>query len=187
MLQRAGLRDTAFIAMSNYYYDEKNEYLRVLADVRRASHDLTAFLQFALRGVEHQSKRLLVEIQREISKALYRTLMYDLFNRLRTPRKRVIAERQIAMLKVLLDTDALEFSSLVQRTIARYSGLKNSMKALIRDVNHLMALKMIVVEKTGEGTFMVKARLEWPMEVTETEFFQQLKNMPSAKTGTFLQ
>ena len=34
MLQRAGLRDSSFIAMSNYYYDEKKTYLASLADVR---------------------------------------------------------------------------------------------------------------------------------------------------------
>lgn len=33
MLQRAGLRDALFIAMSNYYYDEKTVYLAALAEV----------------------------------------------------------------------------------------------------------------------------------------------------------
>lgn len=47
MLQRAGLRDALFIAMSNYYYDEKNSYLGKLAEVRQRSHDLTAFLVLA--------------------------------------------------------------------------------------------------------------------------------------------
>jgi hypothetical protein len=30
-------------------------------------------------------------------------------------------------------------------------------------------------------------RLEWPTEVTETEFFEQLKKLPKAKTHSFLQ
>ena len=34
MLQRTGLRDTLFIAISNYYYEEKAEYLSALAEVR---------------------------------------------------------------------------------------------------------------------------------------------------------
>ena len=68
MLQRAGLRDTSFIAMSNYYYDEKTNYLTALAETRQGDHDLTPFLIFALKGVAFQSQRLLKEIQHEISK-----------------------------------------------------------------------------------------------------------------------
>jgi hypothetical protein len=48
MLQRAGLRDSAFIAQSNYYYLEKECYLAVLAEVRIQNHDLTAFIKFGL-------------------------------------------------------------------------------------------------------------------------------------------
>ena len=46
MLQRTGLRDSLFIAMSNYYYEEKNGYLTALAEVRASDHDLTPFLLF---------------------------------------------------------------------------------------------------------------------------------------------
>src|ERR1019366_7627766 len=41
MLQRAGLRETAFIAMSNYYYDEKKSYLTTLHEAGESGHDLT--------------------------------------------------------------------------------------------------------------------------------------------------
>ena len=43
LLGRAGLRDSAFIAMSNYYYDEKAKYLAALAETRERDHDLTGF------------------------------------------------------------------------------------------------------------------------------------------------
>src|SRR5713226_9449265 len=71
LLQRAGLRDTCFIAMSNYYYEEKTSYLAALAQVRARS-DLTPFLEFGLKGVATQSRRLLAEIQHEMKKALFR-------------------------------------------------------------------------------------------------------------------
>jgi hypothetical protein len=58
MLQRAGLRDSLFIAMSNFHYEEKRTYLTTLAAVRAGDHDLTPFLKFALRGVALQSERL---------------------------------------------------------------------------------------------------------------------------------
>ncbi len=57
VLQRAGLRDTAFIAMSNYYYEEKAAYLDVLAEVRSQNHDLTPFINFGLKGIALQCDR----------------------------------------------------------------------------------------------------------------------------------
>lgn len=186
MLQRAGLRDTSFIAMSNYYYDEKTRYLAALTEVRQSHHDLTPFMRFALKGVALQSQRLLKEIQHEISKELFRNLMFDFFTRLKTPRKRVIAERQLEILKILLAEEKVEWSELVKRTLPLYK-VKNPMKALVRDVNNLRALRATSVEKIGEGRFLIGVRLEWPTEVTETDFFEQLKKLPKARTHSFLQ
>src|SRR5262245_37207160 len=95
VLQRAGLRDVLFIAMSNYYYDEKIEYLKMLGKVRANEHDLTVFLRFGLRGIAVQCTRLFSEIRTNIAKEIYRNRVDDLFNRLMSPRKRVIAKRQI--------------------------------------------------------------------------------------------
>ena len=190
MLQRAGLRNTSFIAMSNYYYDEKNRYLSALAEVRQASHDLTPFMLFALKGVALQSQRLLKDIQHEIAKELFRNLMFDFFTRLKTPRKRVIAERQIEILKLLLSRDGVEWTEVVKHMLPLYK-VKNPIKALVRDVNNLGALRAIRIEKTGEGAtgsrFRMGVRLQWPTEVTETDFFEQLKKLPKSKTHSFLQ
>jgi len=186
LLQRAGLRDTSFIAMSNYYYDEKTEYLKTLAKTREHGHDLTPFMIFALRGVAIQGQRLLSEIQREISKALFRNLMYDLFNRLRTPRKRVIAQRQIRILTILLDRD-FELHRLIRDTAPMYQSLKNPSKAVIRDLNDLFGLETIRLEKQENGQWLVGAKLDWPTKMTESAFFQKLKELPRAKTNVFLQ
>ena len=186
MLQRAGLRDSSFIAMSNYYYDEKNAYLGALAEVRRRDDDLTPFLQFALRGVMLQSQRLLTEIQHEISKGLFRNLMLDLFSLLKTPKKRVIAERQVEILKLLLDVEWMDWQEIVRRTASVYATLSNPFKALVRDVNSLSALGAVRVDKLGEGRYRLGVRLEWPTEITETAFFEKLKELPKAKTHSFL-
>ena len=58
LLQRAGLRDICFIAMSNYYYDEKINYLKSLSEVRAADYDLTSFIKLGLTGIEIQSRRV---------------------------------------------------------------------------------------------------------------------------------
>jgi len=182
MLQRVGLKDALFIAMSNYYYEEKNGYLGALAHVRATDHDLTPFLVFGLKGIETQCNRLFAEIRKNVAKALFRNVMFDLFSRLRTTRKRVIAERHIEILKLLLSADTLTLEDLEQRTSGIYRPLKNPYKALIRDVNHLLGLRAIGYEKLPENRYKLFARLEWPTEITETEFFRAVRDMPKAKT-----
>ncbi len=187
MLHRAGLRDTSFIAMSNYYHDEKPAYLAALAEARARGHDLTPFLGFGLRGVARQTRRLLAEIQREVQKALFRDLMFDLFGRLRSPRKRVIAQRQLEILKVLLDQDGvLSAAELMHRLAHVYRLLRKPMHALRRDLAGLDFLGAIEpLERDGEK--WVALKLDWPTEITETEFFRRtIKALPRARTHRFL-
>ena len=186
MLQRAGLRDTCFIAMSNYYYDEKNAYLAALAEVRQSGHDLTPFLIFGLKGIALQSKRVLAEIQRHISKVLYRDLMYELFNRLKTKRKRVIAERQLEILKILLEVDSMAFDRLKKITENTYNKLKNPWGGLVRDLFNLKELDAITIKQIGEGRIEIAVNPEWPARLTETDFFAKMKQYPKAKTLSFL-
>lgn len=186
MLQRVNLKDTLFIAMSNYYYEEKNSYLKTLASVRAADHELSDFLIFGLKGIAIQCNRLFYEIRKNVAKALFRNVMFDLFNRLRTTRKRVIAERHIDILKRLLAVDTLTLDALTEQTAAIYKPLKNPGKALIRDVNDLLKLRAIGFNRLPDNRYEFFARLEWPTEITETEFFKSVKEMPKAKTHGFL-
>jgi len=186
LLQRAGLRDSCFIAMSNYYYDEKTAYLSAMSEVRAREQDLTPFLKFALKGIALQSRRLLAEIKHENAKALFRNLMYDLFSRLKTPRKRVIARRQIEILNILLESEWIEREEFADKVVHLYKGLGNPGKAIIRDLNNLLHLGTI--KGRGEGDRQeIGARLEWPTEITATEFFKRLKQLPKAKGQNFFQ
>jgi len=186
MLQRVGLKDTLFIAMSNYYYEEKPAYLRALAEVRAGEHDLTPFLLFGLKGIETQCSRLFSEIRKNVQRALFRNVMFDLFQRLPSKRKRVIAERQVAILKLLLGVDSMPYSDLWARVQDKYATLRNPMKAFARDIQNLYSLDSIAFRKVADDKYEVSARLEWPTEITETEFFSRAKKMPKAKTSEFL-
>ena len=187
MLQRAGLRDALFIAMSNYYYDEKNAYLATLAEARQRNHDLTPFLVFGLKGVALQCERLSAEIRANVSKALFRDLMYDLFRRLQSKRKRVIAQRQIEILKLLLREDSMELRDLTTATRQLYGALKNPVHALVRDLRQLAHLKAVAFRRdAAKDLWWVDLRLEWPTEITETAFFERVKNFPKAKTSPLL-
>jgi hypothetical protein len=187
VLQRAGLTDRAFIAMSNYYYDEKPQYLSALSAVRAAGHNLTPFLKFGLRGIRLQCERLTDEIRKHMKKALFRNLMYDLFNRLQGTRKRVIAERQIEILKVMLEVEAIGVSGLFDRMGPSYMRMANRMKTFMRDVNGLLELGAVRVVKSEDQTVTLRANLDWPQQITESEFFLTVKRMPKAKTYSFLQ
>jgi len=189
MLRRAGLRDSLFIAMSNYYYDHKDNYLKALSAVRAGNHDLTPFLKFGLTGIASQCNRLFIEIRTHVSKALFRDVMYDLFDRLQSTRRRAMGARQIEILKVLLRREVLELRALWRELETKYKPLKNGWKAYIRDLNNLIGLRALDVKVEGaedNRRYLLKIRLDWATEITENEFFQRAKTFPKAKTGLFL-
>jgi cell filamentation protein, protein adenylyltransferase len=186
MLQRVGLRDTLFIAMSNYYYEQKVGYLNALNETRARDHNLTPFLKFALKGVETQCRRLFDEIKLHVAKALFRNTMTDLFGRLKSPRKRVMSDRHVQLLHFLLEEEEIKLAELTKRT-AHFYRVKNPYKALIRDLNYLIGLRAVLAKRlSDEREFLISIRLEWPTTITETEFFKQVKEMPKAKVHGFL-
>jgi Fic family protein len=186
VLQRAGLTDKAFIAMSNYYYDEKNSYLSTLSEVRQRNYDLTPFLLFGLKGITVQCSRLYAEIRKHMERALFRNLMYDLFNRLESTRKRVIKDRQIGLLKILLDVEKIDWYQFVEKAKVHYKKTANFSKTLMRDIGSLVQLRAIEIKKVGEKKWDVSIRPQWPQEITESDFFEKIKKMPKGKTYPFL-
>jgi Fic family protein len=188
MLRRAGLTDRAFVAMSNYYYDEKPTYLRILSEVRQGGHDLTQFLIFALNGVRIQCERLTAEIRKQMQRALFRDTMYSLFHRLKTKRKRVIGARQIEILKILLEEDSIKLHDFFIRVRPYYASLKNMFPALSRDCEQLEAIGAIQANwvEAGSDADLVSINLDWPQQIDESEFLRKMKAMPKGKTFKFL-
>jgi len=186
MLQRAGLRETAFIAMSNYYYDEKKSYLTSLNESGKAGHDLTSFLKFGLRGVAIQSQRLGNEIRMHVSEEVFRSFAHDLFTRLVSPRKSIIARRQLAILELLLEVPEIDFEDMVKSLTDTYKSVRNPRKAIVRDTDHLSRLAAISVNKIKGNRFIISVRLEWPSQITESRFFEILRTLPKAKSRSFL-
>ena len=182
LLQRAGLRDACFIAMSNYYYDEKTNYLTSLSASRAQTHNITPFLVFALKGIALQSRRLLEQTKIHVQKELFRNLMLELFERLKTPRKRVIKTRQVSLLELLLSRDSMEINDLYELVKNHYEGLGNPLKAFIRDLSGLIYLSTIKVEREPKDRVIISVRLEWPTEATKSNFMERIKALPKAKT-----
>ncbi len=186
LLQRAGLRDEIFIAMSNYYYDEKTGYLSVLSETAANDHDLTPFLIFGLKGIAAQCRRLLDEIRNQVSKTIFKDVMYDLFTRLESTKKRVIARRQVEILKILLEKESMDLFELY-KTVTHHYKVKNPWKAYIRDLDYLINLRAIDARKSGNDLVRVRVKLEWGAEITETAFFERVKELPRGKSYTLLQ
>ena len=186
MLQRTGLRDTLFIAMSNYYYEQKTGYLNALNETRAANHDLSGFLKFGLKGVESQCRRLFSEIRLQVTKALYRNTVADLFGRLKSPRKRVVSSRHVQVLVLLLDNEEMTLAALTERT-RHIFDVSNPYKALIRDLNYLIGLGAIAAKRLpDDGGFLISINLDWPTKITETEFFRRTRDLPKGKVYGFL-
>lgn len=195
LLKRADLKDTLFVSMSNYYYDEKDTYLAMLSQAATSGHDLTAFLKFGLKGIAAQSHRLLREIRRHVSRSLYRDVMAQMYGRLQSTRKRALAKRQLRILEILLNIDSQLNLEDLQRDVRKdYVKLAATNKAFVRDINNLIKIGAIGCHKAessipGRGfysQYTVWAQLEWPMVITETKFYEEINKMPRAKTRLML-
>ncbi|PCJ52224.1 MAG: hypothetical protein COA73_16440 [Candidatus Hydrogenedentota bacterium] len=188
ILQRAGLRKSSFISLSNYYYEEKHGYLQALSDSRQGNHDITPFLKFCLTGVKLVCERLMDQIKTELAKAVFRDTAHDLFNRLMTKKKRVLAKRQLQILNYLLEhtwVDTQSFSNYVSQF---YVNLKSPNSALERDLSHLWSINAILLREDSydSNIFYIKANLEWPADIDDNEFLHRLKDFPKAKSFKFL-
>lgn len=194
MLQSADLKNSSFIALSKYYYEEKTNYLKVLSETRQAGHDLTGFLKFCLVGLKQVCEKLTEEIRIELSKALFRNTMYDMFNRLVSGKKRVIAGRQIEILNVLLEEERVDSDTFLTRIKPYYGSLKNPFHAFGRDMLGLEKLGTISIDKDGvmqEDDYdpkdvFLEINLNWPSEIDDNEFLRSLKELPVAKSFPFL-
>ena len=185
MLQRAGFHNTCFIAMSNYYYEEKIAYLNALNDVRKNNFNLNSFFKFALRGIISQTRRIGVEVQTHAAKAIFRNIMYELFGRLKSKRKRVIGQRQMEILKILLDVNHAEVIELYKLIEMTYEKLKSPFKAYIRDMLSLVNLKAINMHQDSQNKMFLSINLDWPKQINESDFMQKMKILPRPKTFHF--
>ena len=175
MLKRAGVNDRIMVSLSNYYYSHKDEYLTALFESRSRSHDLTPFLKFALPAVTERCNAVAGEILAHHRKILFREFARSLFGQLRSPRRRVLADRQLQILDSLLDSGPVELRDLIDNTQGNYRELKYGLRAHIRDVIGLIQLEAI--EFNGG---LIQANLEWPEQFSQSELLDRYEDMPSA-------
>ena len=175
MLRQAGVNDMVMVSLSNYYYEHQDEYLAALYESRSNGHNLTPFLRFALPAVTERCDTLATEIVTHSKRILYREVAQSLFGRLRSPRRRALAERQLQIISVLLGTDSMRLNELASRVSMYYRNLKFPDRALLRDILGLMDLSAIIISGGR-----VTADLNWPQNFSESELLEKYEHMPSA-------
>jgi hypothetical protein len=118
------------------------------------------------------------------------SLEWNRDGRLQTKRKRVIAGRQLAILEHLLTCSEVEWFSFYKDVIELYDNVKNPSKALFRDLNRLLGLRAISSRYEGveqdSRELILWVRLDWPSEITETEFFPKVSTFPRSKENLFM-
>ena len=190
ILQRMGLKDCLFTAMSNYYCEEKRSYLEILASVRARGHDLTAFLKFGLKGVAIQAGRLSQIIKNTVEKEIFKNLIRELFARAQSTRKGVIVKRQLTLLDRISKYDPPQkLSVLVDSVKEHYDTHKNPFDAVVRDLNRLYGLGAICVEQGDDLTAAnsyIAANFDWPKTITDEDFFARLALLPKSRADASL-
>ena len=176
MLRRAEVNDVVMVSLSNYYYEHKDEYLASLYQSRQNGHNITPFLLFALRAIIDRCNSLTDEISENHRRILFREFARSLFGQLRSPRRRVLAERQLQILDVLLDGDSIDWNDLAKRAQTHYEYLKYPDQALLRDILGLLDLEAILFDDDGEFTL----NLDWPQQFSESKLLERYEGMPSA-------
>ena len=175
MLREAGVNDMIMVSLSNYYYEHQREYLTALYESRERAHDLTPFLKFTLEAVAERCNVLADDIMTRNKEVLFREFAQSLFGRLRSPRRRALAERQLRIIDLLLSAGPTNLSDLMDRVIVHYSDLKFPLRALSRDLIGLINLFAIEF-----GNEQVMANLDWPQQFSESALLEQYEQMPSS-------
>jgi len=179
MLRAANVNDMVMVSISNYYYEHRDEYFRALSESRSAGHDLTPFLLFALPAVADRCNALAAQIVDQQKRVLYREFARSLFGKLRSTRRRALAERQLLVLDLLLDAGGLGPGELALRSYVYYASLKHPDRAMIRDIIGLIDLSAISLD--GDRAI---ANLDWPQQFSESELLEHYEQMPSATSAS---
>ena len=179
MLRRAGVNDVVMVSLSNYYYERKDEYLATLSQSRQNAHDITPFLLFALGAIIDRCNAISEEIAENHRRILFREFARSLFGQLRSPRRRVLVERQLRILDILMGSDFIDLENLLGQAQMHYGHLKFPDRALFRDISELYLLGAILIDSNIDSD-QIALNLDWPQQFSESELLERYENMPAA-------
>lgn len=104
ILYAGGYNTYGFYSLSNYFYRNRDAYFRTLQETRTPhSYDLTAFLQFGLSGFRAELDRINAYVRHRTHRLQYRDLIRRCTERRVGPKRRLLNEREAALLHRLLE------------------------------------------------------------------------------------
>ena len=183
MLRRAGVNDNVMVSLSNYYHERQDEYLDALAETRRRGHDLTPFLMFTLTAVANRCNALAEIITVNLKRLLFREVAESLFGQLRSPRRRILGQRQLQVLNILLDGNVTDLDGLIRSAWQHYAELKFPRRALARDLGELLALDAITLDVSDDSD-AIAVNLDWPQQFAESELLERYERAPAAVSSS---
>jgi len=155
LLYKAGVNIRGFYSLANYYYQHRDEYVRLLDHVRFVSDpDVTPFVRFALRGLTAELEQMHSECMSQLTIVSFREHAREKMS----SRGRIMSsagQRQYMFL-MELGEERVAMDALLSggHPAARfYSNV--SPRTVYRDVDRLGAMDLIVVE---DG--MIRAKTE---------------------------
>ena len=182
MLRRAGVNDIVMVSLSNYYHAHKDEYLGALAETRRRGHDLAPFLMFGLRAIADRCNALAEEITVNHKRLLFHEFAKSLFGQLRSKRRRILGQRQLEVLNILLDGDITDLGGLIRAARQHYTDLKFPRRAIARDLGELLALKAITLDDSDDSD-TIAVNLDWPQQFAASDLLERYERAPSAASS----
>ena len=85
----------------------------------------------------------------------------------------------------MLDEGELNIVDLYNKCKDFYA-VKNQQKAFFRDLNYLLNMQAIQFQSSAKTKIILKVNIDWPRQITETEFFKRAMEKPKSKIFGFL-
>jgi Fic family protein len=145
LLQSAGIRYVPKM-LSNYYYRHVDDYYRAFSDSIRAKEEVTAFLEFNLRGVIESLQQMKNRIAFFIRILAMRDYLHFLVS------NKEISKRQNDLLTLLLDDSSrppFSLHELQHRMPYSMMYRKVSEMTARRDLKKLLDLKLLTIDEDG--------------------------------------
>jgi len=145
LLRQAGINVRGFYSLANFYYQNREEYVRQLDHTRFESDpDLTPFVVFALKGLAQELEVVHLEVILEVREIAFRDFAREVLH------ERLATKAGERMLNFVLQ---LEAESVPLADIRRgrhplaalYRGV--TAKTLSRDINYLREHQLIITEE----------------------------------------
>ena len=128
LLHRDGYNVHGFYGLSNYFYRNRDDYIRLLQESRRTQpFELTPFVEFGLKGFGLELKGINTFIKARLNRLMYKDTLLGALVRREGQRRRVISQREYSLLSFLLEETepAAPFSDEPSRSVT-FEDLLNS-------------------------------------------------------------